>query len=101
MEISRELYEAFDRFELDDLKHLNIVDRHIEQSEIYDIILADVPGQAGESAENEAIRKIALGRIYTAISMLPAPETPVSPYYFVGLTYEQIAEIEGCSFQAI
>ena len=49
MEISRELYEAFDRFELDDLKHLNIVDRHIEQSEIYDITLHRRSGQTGES----------------------------------------------------
>ena len=39
MEISRELYKAFDRFELDDLKHLNIIDRHIEQSEIYEVTL--------------------------------------------------------------
>ena len=70
MEISRELYEAFDRFELDDLKHLNIVDRHIEQSEVYDITLHSRSGQAGESAENEAIRKIALEELYTAISTL-------------------------------
>lgn len=72
MEISRELYEAFDRFELDDLRHLNIVDRHIEQSEIYDITLHRRSRQAGESAEHEAIRKIALEELYTAISMLPA-----------------------------
>lgn len=45
MEISRELYEAFDKFELDDLRHLNIVDRHIEQSEIYDITLHRRSGQ--------------------------------------------------------
>ena len=102
MEISRELYEAFDRFELDDLKHLNFVDRHIEQSEIYDITLHRRSGQAGESAENEAIRKIALEELYSAISMLPAiQKRRLVLYYFVGLTYEQIAEMENCSFQAI
>lgn len=102
IEISRELYEAFDRFELDDLKHLNIVDRHIEQSEIYDITLHRRSGQTGESAENEAIRKIALEELYTAISMLPAiQKRRLVLYYFVGLTYEQIAEMESCSFQAI
>ena len=102
MEISRELYEAFDGFELDDLKHLNIVDRHIEQSEVYDITLHRRSGQAGESAESEAIRKITLEELYTAISMLPEiQKRRLVLYYFVGLTYEQISEMEGCSFQAI
>ena len=102
MEISRKLYEAFDSFELDDLKHLNIVDRHIEQSEVYDITLHRRSGQAGESAENEAIRKIALEELHTAISTLPEiQKRRLVLYYFVGLTYEQIAEMEGCSFQAI
>ena len=102
MEISRELYKAFDRFELDDLKHLNIVERHIEQSEVYDITLHRRSGQAGESAENEAIRKIALEELHTAISTLPEiQKRRLVLYYFVGLTYEQIAEMEGCSFQAI
>ena len=102
MEISRELYEVFDSFELDDLRHLNIADRHIEQSEIYDITLHRRSRQVGESAENEAIWKIALEELYTAISMLPAiQKRRLVLYYFAGLTYEQIAEIENCSFQAI
>lgn len=102
MEISRKLYEAFDSFELDDLKYINIIDRHIEQSEVYDITLHRRSRQAGESAENEAIRKIALEELYIAISMLPAiQKRRLLLYYFVGLTYEQIAEMEGCSFQAI
>lgn len=102
MEISRELYEVFDRFELDDLKHLNIIDRHIEQSEIYEVTLHKRSGQVGQSAENEAIRKIALEELYTAISTLPGiQKRRIVLYYFVGLTYEQIAEMEGCSFQAI
>ena len=102
MEVSRELYEAFERFELDDLKYLNILDWHIEQSEIYDITLHRRSGQAGESAENEAIRKIALEELYIAISMLSEiQKRRLVLYYFVGLTYKQIAEMEDCSFQAI
>lgn len=102
MEISRELYDVFDKAELDDLKHLNILDRHIEQSEIYESTLHNRSGQVGESAENEAIRKIALEELYTAISMLPEiQKRRLVLYYFVGLTYEQIAEMEDCSFQAI
>ena len=69
MEISRELYEAFDSFELDDLKHLNIVDRHIEQSEVYDITLHRRSGQAdrtvytveGNSGDKVARRSYPIG----------------------------------------
>ena len=92
----------FDRCELEYLKHLNIIDRHIEQSEIYEVTLHKRSGQVGQSAENEAIRKIALEELYTAISTLPGiQKRRIVLYYFVGLTYEQIAEMEGCSFKAI
>lgn len=102
MEIRTELYEVFDRSELDDLKYLNIIDRHIEQSEIYEITMYKRSRQSGESAENEAIRNIILNDLYTAISKLPKIQRRrLILYYFVGLTYEQIAEMEGCSFQAI
>lgn len=102
IEISKELYEVFDRSELDDLKHLNIIDRHMEQSEIYDITLYKRSRQAGESAENEAIRKITLEELYSAIAILPKiQKRRLVLYYFGGLTYEQIAEMEGCTFQAI
>ena len=102
IEINRELYDVFDRAELDELKYLNIIDRHIEQSEIYEITMYKRSGQSGESAENEAIRNIILNDLYTAISELPKIQRRrLILYYFVGLTYEQIAEMEGCSFQAI
>ena len=55
-----------------------------------------------QNAENEAIRNIILNDLYTAISELPKIQRRrLILYYFVGLTYEQIAEMEGCSFQAI
>ena len=102
IEINRELYDVFDRAELEELKYLNIIDRHIEQSEIYEITMYKRSGQSGESAENEAIRKIILNDLYTAISKLPTIQRRrLILYYFVGLTYEQIAEMESCSFQAI
>ncbi|MGN0423160.1 MAG: hypothetical protein ACI4EY_10575 [Lachnospiraceae bacterium] len=38
-EIDRMLYEAFDRFELDDLSYLNVWDRHMEQSDVWEVTL--------------------------------------------------------------
>ena len=36
LEISKVLYDTFDSFELSDLVYLNVVDRHIEQSEVWE-----------------------------------------------------------------
>lgn len=102
IEINRELYNLLNVFELEDLKYLNVLDRHIEQSEIYEVTLHKRSGQVGESAEDEAMRKILYDNLYKAISRLPdIQKRRLVLYYFVGLTYEQIAELENCSFQSI
>lgn len=102
VEVSKELYEVFDRFELDDKKYLNVYERHIEQSEIYDITLHKRSNYKEESAEDLAIRNLMIQELYVAISALPEIQRRrLMLYYFNGLTYEQIAEIENCSYQAI
>ena len=40
LEISKVLYDTFDSFELSDLVYLNVVDRHIEQSEVWELCSA-------------------------------------------------------------
>ena len=39
LEINKILYKTFDSFELDDLVYLNVLDRHIEQSEVWESTL--------------------------------------------------------------
>ena len=99
---SIELYEAFDRFELDDKKYLNIYERHIEQSEVYDISIHKRSNYKEESAEQVAIKNLMIQELYAAISNLPEIQRRrLTLYYFDDLTYEQIAKIENCSYQAI
>lgn len=102
LEVSKELYEAFDRFELDDKKYLNIYERHIEQSEVYDISIHKRSNYKEESAEQVAIKNLMIQELYAAISNLPEIQRRrLTLYYFDDLTYEQIAKIENCSYQAI
>lgn len=102
IEINEELYEVFNEFELYDLKYLNVLDRHIEQSEIYEVTLYKRSDLTIESTEDVATHNILLEELHIAISKLPEiQKRRLILYYFVDLTYEQIAEIEGCSFQAI
>jgi len=94
-EISAAVFTLFDSFELDDLSYLNEVDRHYEQSELTEASLYD-------RAEESTLQSIEYAQLHRAISELPEiQKRRLILYYFQGLTYEQIAEMEGCTFQAV
>jgi len=102
VEINEELFQLFDRFELDDLHELNIFDRHMEHSEVYEWTLESKAQNQRESAEDEALRNMTVEKLHQAIATLPETQRRrLVRYYFGNLTYEQIAEMEGCSRQAV
>ena len=47
----KNVYEAFNTFELQDVSHMNVVDRHLEQSEIWDSSLYERIFQKEENVE--------------------------------------------------
>lgn len=97
-EISKVLYDAFDSFELDDLVHLNVVDRHIEQSEVWEETLNVRAVKKPDSIEEVVLRKIQIETLHTAMKKLPEMQRRrMQLYYFEGMTYEQIAKTEGCT----
>ena len=55
-EISRELYEAFDEFELRDISYLHQWDKYIEHSELWDHTLNGRAVQKPESVEDVVLR---------------------------------------------
>lgn len=102
LEISRELYDAFDSFELDDLVYLNVVDRHIEQSEVWEATLNVRAVKKPESTEDMVLRKVQTERLHKAIAKLPEVQRRrVILYYFEEMTYDRIAEKEGCTKRAV
>ena len=97
-EISRTLYDAFDSFELDDLVYLNVVDRHIEQSEVWESTLNVRAVKKPDNIEEVVLKKIQIETLHTAIKKLPEMQRRrMQLYYFEGMTYEQIAKKEGCT----
>ena len=60
LEIGKNVYEAFNTFELQDVSHMNIVDRHLEQSEIWDSSLYERIFQKEESVEDIQFTKVPL-----------------------------------------
>ena len=69
--ISKKIYEEFDSFELADLSHLNEWDRHIEQSEIWEVTLNDRAVERAESVEDIVLKNIQIENLYSAIRQLP------------------------------
>lgn len=98
LEIDKVLYDTFNHFELDDLSHLNVVDRHLEHSEIWENTLNERAFYQPESVEDIVFRNIQIEDLHRAIRMLPDTQRRrLILYYFEGMTYEQIAKLEGCT----
>ena len=102
MEIDKALFDVFDRFELDDVSFMNEVDRHYEQSEQTDQSLNRRTTQPQESVEETVFQRIEVDRLHQAIAQLPEKQRRrLVLYYFGEFTYEQIADMESCTFQAV
>ena len=102
MEIDKPLFNAFDRFELEDISFMNEVDRHYEQSEQTEQSLNKRAAQPQESVEETVFQRTEVETLRQAISKLPEKQRwRLVLYYFGEFTYEQIAEMEGCAFQVV
>ena len=102
LEISRELFATFDRFELDDLSFLNEVDNHYEHSELTEATLNARALHKPEAVEDTVSHRIQSKKLREAIVHLPKTQrTRLLLYYFEDKTYQQIAEMEGCTIMPI
>ena len=102
MEIDKALFDLLDRFELDDLSFLNEWDRHIEHSELTEAALHTRAIADIECVEITAYKSMRNEQLRRAIAALPEIQRRrLVMYYFDGLTYEEIAEQEGCTHPAV
>ena len=100
--INKELFELLDCFELDDLSFLNEMDRHYEHSELTEATLYDRAFVLPESVEDAVLRNMRYEALHNAINKLPETQRRrLILYYFNGLTYSQIAEMEGCTIMPV
>lgn len=102
LDIGKELFDAFDQFELDDIAYMHKVDRHFERSSLSDETLNERALHLPESIEEDVSRKIEFEHLRDLIASLPATQRRrLILYYFGGCTYERIAEMEGCTKRAV
>ena len=102
MEIEKELFDVLNRFELDDLSILNEWDRHIEHFEQTEQSLNRRASYKAESVEEVVLRNIEYEELHQAIATLTeTQQRRLTLYFFRGLTYKQIAEMESCSISSV
>mgnify|MGYP003267939529 CR=1 FL=1 len=102
LQITKELFEVLNRFELDDLSILNEWDRHYEHSELTEISLYNRAVTPTESVEETVFRNLRYEALYKAMEQLPETQRRrLVLYYFAGFTYAQIADKEGCKYQTV
>lgn len=102
VEISIEIYEIFNKFELEDISQMHKVDKHIEHSELYEESLYKRALEKPISIEEQIEYNDDIFNLKKAIDKLPETQKRrIKMYYFDNLSLEKIAQIEECSFQAI
>ena len=101
-EISMELYAAFNGFELDDISLMNEASRHLTEADAGEEPLSHRIADPSEPVEDHVYRRIMYQELHKAIAQLPEIQRRrVLLYYFGGYTYEQIAQMEGCTKRAV
>lgn len=102
VEVSEKVYEAFDKFELEDISQIHKIKKHIERNEVYEETLYHKSFNAPISVEDEVESKILQEELKVAINELSdIQKKRLKMYYFNELTLDEIAMLENTSHQAI
>ncbi len=102
VEVSKEVYDCFDEYELIDISAMNEYDRHIEHSKLRELTLEKRVLNSTISVYDD-VETVHLSKaVRKAIDTLPEVQRQrLIKYYFQNKSYKEIAEEEGCKYQCI
>ncbi len=102
VEVSKDVFDAFEQFELDDLSHFNEVTNHYDGSNPLEEELLRRSIEDSVDIADLVLKRMTLERVHMAISLLTDNQKRrINMYFYHGLNYEEIALLEGCKPQAI
>lgn len=102
IEISQEVFESFNKFELEDISQMNEYDRHLEHSEIDENTLYQKSVSSEQPLEEYFDKAQDAENLHMAISKLPeVQKRRLNKYYFEEKTFDEIALEEGCTYQCV
>ena len=102
VEVSKKIFDSFNKFELEDISQMNEYDRHLEHSEIYEHTLHKKKDASEWSLEEYFENVLVTENLHIAISKLPeVQKRRLNKYYFEEKTFDKIALEEGCTYQCV
>lgn len=102
VEVSKDVFDTFEQFELEDLSHSNEVTNHYEHSDLLESTLNRRSNEESISLEDRIIERIQIEDLHKAISALTSTQKRrIYLLFFEGLNYKEIAIKEGCKYQMI
>ena len=102
VEISDEIYQAFDKFELEDISQIHKYRKHIEHSEVFEETLYHRAVNQDKSVEEVVEDKILNDSLKIAIEKLTETQKRrIKLYYFENLNFKQIAQLERCDESSV
>lgn len=102
VELSKKLFDSFNKFELEDISQMNEYNRHYEHSEVYEKTLNKKNVAVSQSLEEHFEDVLVMENLHMAITKLPeVQKRRLKKYYFEEKTFDEIALEEGCTYQSI
>lgn len=107
IEVSEKVFNAFDKFELEDISQMHKSDKHIDDrtidnSEYMDLMLYKHIDNTEKSVEQIVEEKLQNEDLYKAIKQLPEiQKRRIKKYYFDEKNLQDIANEEKCSVVAV
>ncbi|MBE5806642.1 MAG: sigma-70 family RNA polymerase sigma factor [Clostridiales bacterium] len=102
VEISEKVYQAFDKFELEDISQMHEYERHIEHLNLDENSIYKRSNSISTTIEEEIINKSSFEELKKAIKQLPeVQQRRIKKYYFEEKNEYEIAKEEGATQQAI
>ena len=102
VEITEEIYQALDKFELEDISQIHKYRKHIEHNEVYEETLYHRAINITVSIDEEIESRFINEELKDAINKLSEiQKRRIKMYYFEDKTLEEIAKIEGCHFTSV
>lgn len=102
VEVSKNVFETFNIFELEDISQMNEYDRHLEHSEVDENTLYQKSVSSEQPLEEYFENVQITENLHMAISKLPeVQKRRLNKYYFEEKTFDEIALEEGCTYQCV
>lgn len=102
VEISNQVYNAFDKFELEDISQIHKVRKHIERNEVYEETLYHKAVDSAISIEEQIETKLLNEELKKAINKLSeVQKRRIIKYYFEDKNEYEIAKEEGTTHQSV